>query len=111
MAATDGDRPSNDASATEELESSATTNTWHDNRSFYVHRDANEAQWQRPIQRARDRQRRRAEDLRSDSWRRDGRKFYVHRDSTRRQVRPIVNGVETKISVDRAAFLGATRGS
>ena len=36
----------------------------------------------------------------------DGRKFYVHRDSNEtRQVRPIVNRVETKISVDRAAFL------
>ena len=36
----------------------------------------------------------------------DGRKFYVHRDSSEmRQVRPIVNSVETKISVDRAAFL------
>ena len=33
-------------------------------------------------------------------------KFYVHRDSNEtRQVRPIVNSVETKISVDRAAFL------
>merc|ERR1712091_483761 len=82
-----------------------------DDRLFYVHRDANEAQWQRPTatvpataKPATDQE---LDALGYDELEtNDGRKFYVHRDSNEtRQVRPIVNSVETKISVDRAAFL------